>query len=273
MIKYLIIIFHLSFLSQAQISDTETLKVHYQLDYVKHVDSDKRSVENLILVTKSDGCTYFMFETMVIIDSIQHSRSLNIADVMRVRSPLYYLIEKNGSKIYHYESFGNDLLKFEEIIIFNWKLVNEQKVIRGYICNKATTNFEGRNWTAWYAADIPSNSGPYKFHGLPGLILDLYDSDNIFHFVVERVELAKFDINPVVSNFFINDGDIVPQLVEKNNFYDFRRKYYSMTLNERIQYINRGEKGTYSLEVTSPIGEQLTSERKPKTKNFIEKYD
>lgn len=34
----------------------------------------------------------------------------------------------------------------------------------------ATTQFRGLTYTAWFALDIPINEGPWKFHGLPGLI-------------------------------------------------------------------------------------------------------
>ena len=33
--------------------------------------------------------------------------------------------------------------------------------------------------TAWYTLDIPVNNGPSRYHGLPGLILEVNDgSDN-----------------------------------------------------------------------------------------------
>lgn len=37
----------------------------------------------------------------------------------------------------------------------NWELINETKNISGYTCSKATTNFRGRKYTAWFTTDIP----------------------------------------------------------------------------------------------------------------------
>jgi GLPGLI family protein len=56
-----------------------------------------------------------------------------------------------------------------------WKLVNETKQISKFNCQKATTTFRGRNYIAWFTTEIPISMGPWKFNGLPGLILELYD--------------------------------------------------------------------------------------------------
>ena len=52
----------------------------------------------------------------------------------------------------------------------------------GYVCQKATTTYGGREWTVWYTPDIPVSAGPWKFQGLPGLIMAANDSEGIFSF-------------------------------------------------------------------------------------------
>ena len=39
--------------------------------------------------------------------------------------------------------------------------------ISGYLCRKATAEYGGRSWVAWYAPDIPLQFGPWKFTSLP----------------------------------------------------------------------------------------------------------
>jgi len=58
---------------------------------------------------------------------------------------------------------------------FDWKISNEKQKIGAYNAQKATTEFGGRKWNAWFTADIPLQDGPYKFHGLPGLIVKVED--------------------------------------------------------------------------------------------------
>lgn len=64
-----------------------------------------------------------------------------------------------------------------------WEITDESKDIIGYQCFKATTDFRGRRWTAWFTPEIPIQDGPWKLCGLPGLILEAEDSGNVYRFV------------------------------------------------------------------------------------------
>ncbi|GGX01161.1 hypothetical protein GCM10008086_32630 [Salegentibacter mishustinae] len=63
-----------------------------------------------------------------------------------------------------------------------WQIENEKKVIIGYETTLARTRFKGRDYEAWFTPNIPIAEGPYKFYGLPGLILEIQDSKNHYHF-------------------------------------------------------------------------------------------
>jgi GLPGLI family protein len=53
---------------------------------------------------------------------------------------------------------------------------------------KATTEFAGRTYVAWYTTEISIADGPYKFHGLPGLILSIYDTNKHYQFTVSSIK-------------------------------------------------------------------------------------
>ncbi|AYO58735.1 GLPGLI family protein [Chryseobacterium sp. 6424] len=57
----------------------------------------------------------------------------------------------------------------------DWKISAEKAKIGSYNAQKATTEFGGRKWIAWFSSEIPLQDGPYKFHGLPGLIVKIED--------------------------------------------------------------------------------------------------
>lgn len=64
-----------------------------------------------------------------------------------------------------------------------WEITDETKEIIGYQCFKATADYRGRRWTAWFAPEIPLQEGPWKPCGLPGLILEAADSHDEYHFL------------------------------------------------------------------------------------------
>lgn len=66
--------------------------------------------------------------------------------------------------------------------LFEWKLLEGDSIVCKYPCHKAVTTFRGRTWTVWYTLDLPYSDGPWKFCGLPGLVLHAYDSDGYFRF-------------------------------------------------------------------------------------------
>lgn len=72
--------------------------------------------------------------------------------------------------------------------LFEWQLLDGDSTICEYPCKKAVANFRGRTWTVWYALDIPYSDGPWKFCGLPGLILSAKESEGIFSFTCVGIE-------------------------------------------------------------------------------------
>ena len=75
-----------------------------------------------------------------------------------------------------------------------WKLTNETQTIIGYKCQKATCRFRGRDFIAWFAPSIPVKRGPWKFGGLPGLILKVQDKDGLYIFEAIGIETRPHPI-------------------------------------------------------------------------------
>lgn len=79
----------------------------------------------------------------------------------------------------------------EKIPKIRWTLGQERKTVLGYDCQQATCRFRGRDYVAWFAADIPLSYGPWKFHGLPGLILEVSDTQCEYVFTATGIEKPK----------------------------------------------------------------------------------
>jgi GLPGLI family protein len=86
-----------------------------------------------------------------------------------------------------------------------WKLISEFKTILDHKVQKAKVSFGGRAWTAWFAKDIPFQDGPYKFSGLPGLILELEDETKSHHYILKGIrDHPKEFIYPALNNYKIS---------------------------------------------------------------------
>jgi len=85
---------------------------------------------------------------------------------------------------------GNYLYE-EAIPDQNWKISMDSETILSYTCQKATTTFRGRDYTAWFTMGIPIGNGPWKFGGLPGIILKVSDLQQNYIFECIGIESLK----------------------------------------------------------------------------------
>ncbi|QCX02208.1 GLPGLI family protein [Aggregatimonas sangjinii] len=110
-----------------------------------------------------------------------------------------FIVGKKTTEIglaYHMDR-DTDLFKNRDIGYFyvkdsipkmKWEIHDDTKKIGDFQCSKATTNFRGRDYTAWFSTDIPLPYGPWKLHGLPGLILEAYDTHKEIFFYFKSIE-------------------------------------------------------------------------------------
>lgn len=114
--------------------------------------------------------------------------------------PKFYF--KKGDTLYFKDNYYNKTMVVKEgKQNWNWKLINEPRKIGQFICYKATTRFRGRNYTAWYTDTIPLPYGPWKLNGLPGLILEAYDDDGVFHLFATKVSIGNSDKKDIDFNY------------------------------------------------------------------------
>lgn len=67
----------------------------------------------------------------------------------------------------------------EELV---WSISDTTRIINGRSVIKAETIYHGRTWEVWFCPELPWSDGPWKFCGLPGLIVEAMDKDKLFVF-------------------------------------------------------------------------------------------
>lgn len=119
---------------------------------------------------------------------------------------------------YGQERFAN--LKFyvlDTLNNFNWNLTNDTLTILGYKCNSATTIFRGRHYKVFYTSNLNYSDGPWKFCGLPGLILKAKSLDNFIEWTAVSLEYSfkKIDYDKEIFNKqFLNWNNFVAKYKE-----------------------------------------------------------
>ena len=87
----------------------------------------------------------------------------------------------------------------EEDYAVKWKIIENYKTILGYKTQQATGSFRGRNYNVYFCSELPYRTGPFKFDGLPGLILEVVSDDAKVK--IEALSI-QFNSKEVVDNPF-----------------------------------------------------------------------
>lgn len=106
----------------------------------------------------------------------------------------YMKIDQATHKIEMIKNISRKNILVTDQVNYSWKITNETKQIQSFTCYKAITAFRSNTFEAWFTPDIPINAGPWKWYGLPGLILEATDKDQSVVFKVEKVEKLTDDI-------------------------------------------------------------------------------
>lgn len=136
----------------------------------------------------SENQSFFYGENRIkrdsLIERMRATRNFDRNAMQNLRSALDYIVEKSFSKntTVFKGRIGRDIYEYEEDRAMIWKILPETIKIGTYETQKAETTFAGRKWFAWFTQEIPFHDGPYKFKGLPGLIVKVEDTKGDYSF-------------------------------------------------------------------------------------------
>ena len=190
--------------------DQARLVVQYEMKYVKDTTNEKHLLdplkETLMLeigqkASKCYSYTFYQRDSVLTADYkagasqetiIQHAQAYGNGNIS-------YQIFKNypTGKVTTTDRLGTTNILCEEANERpEWTLHPDTMTILSYPCQKATCRFKGRDYTAWYTMDVPVSDGPWKLHGLPGLIIKAEDSRGHYVFTCTGLEQHR-GIQPI----------------------------------------------------------------------------
>lgn len=230
--KIVIIIAFLSLskIGTSQILDSINIKCVYRLTYSMDSNNvNQKSYDTKVLEIGNHSSKYYSLERYKG-DSILNAdieKGVSMGEI--IANKFKYQKDKSSFKIYQNfplgmmsvtEDIGQLYQYSEDNIAQNWQIQSDTQTVFGILCQKAITGFRGRNYTAWFTNTIPVMFGPWKFNGLPGLILKISDSQN--HYVFECIN--------------IQDGKLLPlRGFEKSDFIKITRKEMRKLLLQKFE--------------------------------------
>ena len=186
--KYItIFILLFAFVANAQVTAN---RFFYELTYKPKKDSAKtEKVMSVLDITPEKS--FFQDYTFIAQDSLtkvkmeEMQKTQAYKDIRKdIKMPKFsYKVTKTypTMELQYKEGILNGMsvvyIAYNELPKFDWKIESETQKIGEYRTQKATTSFGGRNWIAWFSKDITLQDGPYKFSGLPGLIVKVEDTE------------------------------------------------------------------------------------------------
>jgi GLPGLI family protein len=221
-------------LAQKKLTTNFNYRVSYELNY--HLDStnlETKKTEDVVLFIGNDLSVYSskakLFKNEIVVKgNSAYTSKQSITDFP-------YVIIKNFKKkqlLYTLQIVDDFFYYEQDMTISNWQLHEDTKEIHGYKVQKASTSYAGRDYIAWFTTDIPIADGPFKFNGLPGLILEIYDTLKHYHFTLTNFE----KLEPEVP-FKISLGQYIVTSKEKmfEVWYRYRRDPFTYVNNPNVK--------------------------------------
>lgn len=183
----------------------------YKLDY--SINGKKENEQFIMFIDAVNNRSFFQ-------SSINYAKdTINISDPLQLASyesdfNEKVLYEKKTFKVY--ENIMDAKLFYTENQNLSWQILDKIKKEDGITMQLAKTSAYGRMWYAWFSKETPIDFGPYKFNGLPGLIVSVVDEKNQFIFTLQKFKKKNKKIKlPNESKY---------KFTTKNNFNKSRFK-------------------------------------------------
>lgn len=180
-------------------------KITFTPDIIVFYDSTLKLGENykkdqkFVLFGNSQNY-YFGAYQNYLNDTDQYEPSSGI-DLVSISDYFKERVIKSGGITNTFISVTSTKIRYQENVNLKWVLYKDTKIIGGVKCQMAATNKYGRRWIAYFSDEYPVSIGPYKFSGLPGLIFELYDTRDDYHFTLTKVEKFKKDFDFNLNGF------------------------------------------------------------------------
>jgi GLPGLI family protein len=175
--------------------------VHYKFSHIRDTTAkDKPYTENMVLFLGETSSAYKSYDKKLQEAMMKKQLEQQMTEQKgngnmnfkitggkpTTRTEYYQFPAQN--KFMRKETLITPYLIEEPIPVISWKISADTASFGTLHCQKATGHFKGRDYTAWFCPDLPFHTGPWKLGGLPGLIVEAYDTNKEVEFKFDGME-------------------------------------------------------------------------------------
>lgn len=228
-------IFYLLFCMIMITAPAQTHRYIYELQYKPGPTEENYRKQFMVLDINPNDVKYYDYKFLEK-DSLNR---LHHAQDKTWTSQIPVSRKKNSELNINYVMVGDDIYSYTTHDPIRWNLQIETRKQDNFKLQKATTRYGGREWIAWFTEDIPFSQGPYKFQGLPGLIVEIKDTKN--NFIFRLVKSVNLDSTYDTSNILeIRYGE-KPIPASEKSVVKKALEYFSNPLNDIKQEFNNNK--------------------------------
>lgn len=229
-----------------------TIEVIYESKIISDsLNRDQVSIAEFTLLCNTSESLYFTREAKNFYDVLAGKKKKENSGVIMTSAgaipkyPKYNgSVYKNNDKLTVALPVGKYIFKFEEPKL-KWEILKETKEIKDFKCQLAKTITDtGDTFYAWFTSDIPITEGPFRFKGLSGLILEVYNKNKTIEISATEIKKSEEIIESISYLESVNAKSKSQYLEARNNYiqnpsvYNGNMRIFDASGNERTKGIS-----------------------------------
>jgi GLPGLI family protein len=257
----------------SQLLSAQNKRFIYEYTYIPDSTNITSAFKELMFLDITDKKSLFYSQNKYVEDSTSIAESKK-GNFYIPDANILYRVEKVKGKVFFLTTdYGQEKIRVEDDRKIVWSILSDKKDIGKYKAQKAVAKFGGRKWIAWFTMDIPLQEGPYKFAGLPGIIImieDLTKSHSYQLIGIKNIdtEIIYPELNSRTKELFLTQ-ELFEKLYKKyrnDPAGDIKQLYIQGKIPDQTDTSGNFRTGA---EVVRDV-ERLTKERLTKDNNIIE---
>lgn len=251
---------------KAQMSEFSKIEVKYMTSFLRDTADVTSKRQEITVLRVGENKSIFKSEMKLVRDSLLNENETQVKReaamgqfTLRMPGNLPRVafrpeVYRNGEKTTVYDQLSLDVYSFDAPNALKWNITAEKKKIATYNCQKAVARYGNRDIIAWFTNEIPMDEGPYTFKGLPGLVVEVYDSKKHYHFSLVSVRQWMKRMTPPLRN-------VIPATYEQ---FSKKRQEYR---DDPTAYVSRD-----GIKVPAPTKElrDLARNNRQRDNNFLD---